>query len=107
MKMNEDTNESSTTTKLTFFDVHDVSLNALGLLASHDQKTKKEMGSRSNGNKEGDGLLACLHSIRTIQCRRSRYYFNNVCSVGFVAIVDTRTIKCGTFRRQPGRRRQG
>ena len=64
MKMNEDTNESSTTTKLTFFDVHDVSLNALGLLASHDQKTKKEMGSRSNGNKEGDGLLACLHSIR-------------------------------------------
>ena len=53
--------EPSVASLLTCFDLHDVALNALGLLASHDQHTKQHMGNEQ----DGDGLLACLHSIKT------------------------------------------
>jgi hypothetical protein len=53
--------EPSVASLLTCFDLHDVALNALGLLASHDQHTKQQMGNEQ----DGDGLLACLHSIKT------------------------------------------
>ena len=52
-----DQNRSRPTNKaLSTFDVHDVALNALGLLASHNRRSKRMIGI-------GGGIDACLHSI--------------------------------------------
>jgi hypothetical protein len=58
---NDSTTDSTTdsATGLTSFDVHDVALNALGLLASHDNHTKQIIGS-VNG-----GIHVCLHSVES------------------------------------------
>ena len=53
----EERSSSTASSSLTFFDVHDVALNALGLLASHDDATKRAIGLKG-------GVEACIHCVR-------------------------------------------
>ena len=53
----QERSSSTAASTLTFFDVHDVALNALGLLASHDDATKRAIGLKG-------GVEACIHCVR-------------------------------------------